>query len=167
MADPTDDRTPEVTDTARGTGVIAALRAVQKGTLEAQQATAKRLSLGVTDLQALEHLFSGRGSLGAVELGQRLGMTSASATALVDRLERAGHLVRESDASDRRRKRLVPTEHAEREALGVLGPMIAALTDAAASLTDEEAETVSRFLQEVAGILHDYAAGLAGDTSGR
>jgi DNA-binding MarR family transcriptional regulator len=141
------------------------LRAVQRGTVEAQHATARRLSLGVSDLLALEHLFSERGSLGAVELGQRLGMTSASATALVDRLERAGHLLRESDASDRRRKRLVPTEHAEREALEVLGPMIAALNDVAARLTDQEADAVSRYLQEVAGILHSYAVRLDGNTS--
>lgn len=153
-------------DTTRGTEVTEALRAVQAGTSEAQQATARRLSLGVSDLQALEHLFTDRGSLGAVELGHRLGMTSASATALVDRLERAGHLVRESDASDRRRKRLVPTEHAEREALGVLGPLIAALNDAAAKLTDKEAGTVARYLLEVAGILHDYSVGLDGDPPG-
>jgi DNA-binding MarR family transcriptional regulator len=146
--------------------VIDALREVQIRTMEAQQATAKKLSLGVSDLQALEHLFSGRGQLGAVELGHRLGMTSASATALVDRLERAGHLVRESDPSDRRRKRLVPTEHAEREALGVLGPMIAALSDAAAKLTDDEANAVARYLREVAEILGDYAMGLDSSAHG-
>jgi DNA-binding MarR family transcriptional regulator len=136
---------------------------VQRGTIEAQQATAKKLSLRVTDLLALEHLFADRGSLGAVELGHRLGMTSASATALVDRLERAGHLIRESDSTDRRRKRLVPTEHAEHEALGVLGPMIESLHAAAGKLTDEEAGTVARYLREVAGILSGYAAGLDDD----
>ncbi len=155
-----------MSDTGRGTEVTDALRAVQTGTIEAQQATARRLALGVSDLQALEHLFTDRGSLGAVELGQRLGMTSASATALVDRLERAGHLVRESDTSDRRRKRLVPTEHAEREALGVLGPMIASLHAAAARLTDEEADAVTRYLREVAAILHGYATGLDDDPPG-
>ena len=161
------DPTAREADAARVSDLTDALRAVQKGTIEAQQATARKLSLGVSDLQALEQLFTNRGSLGAVELGQRLGMTSASATALVDRLERAGHLVRESDRSDRRRKRLVPTEHAEREALGVLGPMIASLHTAAAKLTAEEADAVVRYLREVAGILHGYASGLDGDTSAR
>ena len=163
MRSPTGKDSSRTAQPVRGSHVTEALRAVQRGTIEAQQATAKKLSLGVSDLQALEYLFVHRGSLGAVELGHLLGMTSASATALVDRLERAGHLVRESDVKDRRRKRLVPTEHAEREALGVLGPMIASLHAAAEKLTDEEAGTVADDLHEVAGILSDYAARLDAD----
>jgi DNA-binding MarR family transcriptional regulator len=143
--------------------VTQALRAVQRATVEAQQATARRLELGLSDLQALEHLLGDPAPLGAVELGHRLGITSASATALVDRLERAGHLVRESDTADRRRKRLVPTEHAKMEALGVLSPMIASLNAAAAKLHEPDAQTVASYLREVADILSGYAAGLDED----
>jgi DNA-binding MarR family transcriptional regulator len=48
-----------------------------------------RLGIGDTDMTALEHLFA-NGPLGPVELGEKLGLRSASATALVDRLEAAG-----------------------------------------------------------------------------
>ena len=91
-----------------------ALRMVQQASVEANQELARRLGIGITDIAALEHLSSAAQPLGPVELGHRLGIRSASATALVDRLEQSGHLRREARPDDRRRVALVPSEHSAR-----------------------------------------------------
>jgi DNA-binding MarR family transcriptional regulator len=119
---------------------------------------ADRLGLGVTDLSALDHLLQSPLPLGPVELGHRLGISSASATTLVDRLEHAGHIVRTADPADRRRQTLVVTEHARREARMALGPMIDALSQAAQELTGQEADAVARYLERAAEIMNAHAA---------
>jgi DNA-binding MarR family transcriptional regulator len=118
---------------------------------------AERLGLGVTDLSALDHLLHSQLPLGPVELGHRLGISSASATTLVDRLENAGHIIRTADPTDRRRQVLVVTQHARQEAINALGPMIDALQTAAAELTGEEADAVIRYLERAAEIMDAHA----------
>ena len=109
---PTDDerrpiRTP---GRPRRSGPARALRLVQQASVEANQELARRLGIGITDVSALEHLSSASEPLGPVELGHRLGIRSASATALVDRLEQSGHVHREPRPDDRRRVALVPSD---------------------------------------------------------
>lgn len=68
------------------------------------QAAADRLGLHPTDFQCLTLLLLEDG--GPVTTGRiatLTGLTTGSATRLVDRLERAGYVVRERDAADRRR----------------------------------------------------------------
>lgn len=134
-----------------------ALRDVMRASHEASIGLARRLELGLNDVAALD-LLSLVGPLGPVELGERLGMRSASATALVDRLEAAGHVERRRDSTDRRRVTVVPTEQAQHEAMAAMEPMLAGLAAAARDLTPEQAETVARYLRRVAETLHAYGA---------
>jgi DNA-binding MarR family transcriptional regulator len=134
-----------------------ALRDVMRASHEASLGLARRLELGLNDVAALD-LLSLVGPLGPVELGERLGMRSASATALVDRLEAAGHVERRRDSTDRRRVTVVPTDHAQHEAMAAMEPMLAGLAAAARELTPEQAETVARYLRRVAETLHAYGA---------
>jgi DNA-binding MarR family transcriptional regulator len=62
---------------------------------------AEALGLHVTDLRALWLL--GESPRTAGELAEELGLTNASITALVDRLERAGYVVRLRNDRDRRK----------------------------------------------------------------
>lgn len=94
---------------------------------EVDQSVAKRLELYPIDYAAMNHLMSGARQLGPVELGALLGMTSGSATGLVDRLETAGHVRRQPHPSDRRRLVVAPTESATRTVIDVLRPMLDAL----------------------------------------
>ena len=136
-----------------------ALRLVQQASVEANQELARRLGIGITDVFALEHLSSAVAPLGPVELGHRLGIRSASATALVDRLEHSGHVRREPRPDDRRRVALVPSEHSADQVLGALAPLLANIDAAAARLTQDEAAAVTRFLTEAAAAMHTYARG--------
>jgi DNA-binding MarR family transcriptional regulator len=138
--------------------VSRALWHVTRATQDANLAFAGRLALGRSDVAALELLMN-EGPLGPAELGARLGMRSASATALVDRLEAAGHVERVRDPDDRRRITVVPTDHARREAGAAIGPLLAEFHAAAARLSPQEREVVVGYLEEVAAALRDYAAG--------
>src|SRR5690242_15523693 len=67
------------------------------------QALADRLGLHPTDLQCLNLLTLERDPVTTGRIAGLTGLTTGSATRLVDRLERAGYVVRERDAADRRR----------------------------------------------------------------
>ncbi|MEV6398413.1 MarR family transcriptional regulator [Streptomyces sp. NPDC051907] len=79
------------------------------------QALADHLSLHPTDLQCLNLLSLERGPVTTGRVAELTGLTTGSATRLVDRLERAGYVTRERDTADRRRVlvTLVPERIAE------------------------------------------------------
>jgi DNA-binding MarR family transcriptional regulator len=147
---------------AKYSDLSRALRAVQQAGAEANVEVARRLGIGLTDLHAMNHIFSGAVPIGPVELGQRLGIRSASATALVDRLERSGHVRRQADQDDRRRVALVPSEQSAARTMAAMAPMLAGIEAAAARLTDAERSAVTRFLTEAAEAMRAYARGARG-----
>ncbi|MEV0183904.1 MarR family winged helix-turn-helix transcriptional regulator [Streptomyces sp. NPDC050625] len=67
------------------------------------QAVADSIGLHPTDLQCLNLLTLERGPVTTGRVAELTGLTTGSATRLVDRLEKAGYVVRERDAADRRR----------------------------------------------------------------
>jgi DNA-binding MarR family transcriptional regulator len=67
------------------------------------QAVADHLGLHPTDLQCLNLLTLEGGPVTSGRIAEMTGLTTGSATRLVDRLEKAGYVVRERDAQDRRR----------------------------------------------------------------
>ncbi|MGW3123662.1 MarR family winged helix-turn-helix transcriptional regulator [Streptomyces sp. NPDC001107] len=67
------------------------------------QAVADHLGLHPTDLQCLNLLTLEGGPVTSGRIAEMTGLTTGSATRLVDRLEKAGYVVRERDAEDRRR----------------------------------------------------------------
>lgn len=145
-------------DTVAMAEVNWALRAVQHQDVAVRAALAQRLGIGSTDAQALELLGAPRDGIGPVELGTMLGIRSASATALVDRLEAAGHVTRGRHPTDRRRVVIEPTDSARHAVVGVLRPLIDAMEDVAAELTPEEAAVVVRYLRRIAEVTEEFAA---------
>ena len=79
-------------------------------------------------------------------LGHRLGLNSASVTALIDRLERLGHIRRARDTRDRRRVLLAVEPQAVALGWDFFGPLITETVTAMQSFDDDELATVSRFL---------------------
>lgn len=141
-----------------GFAIPQAVRELQQASGHAQRALAARMGLGPNDLNAIDLIVSAEEPLGPVELGDLLGMRSASATVLVDRLEQAGHLTRTPHASDRRRRVLQPTDHARTEVRTALTPLIEPLRELSETLTQEEAATVLDFLRRATEIFTDYVA---------
>ncbi|MFG2649731.1 MarR family winged helix-turn-helix transcriptional regulator [Streptomyces sp. NPDC048436] len=67
------------------------------------QAVADHLNLHPTDLQCVNLLSLEDKPVTTGHIAELTGLTTGSATRLVDRLEKAGYVVRERDAADRRR----------------------------------------------------------------
>ncbi|WP_237292778.1 MarR family winged helix-turn-helix transcriptional regulator [Streptomyces katrae] len=79
-------------------------------------------------------------------LGARLGLNSAGTTAVIDRLERLGHVTRTRDSGDRRRVLLSVTPQAARLGQDTFGPAIETLAETSAAFTPTEREAVRHFL---------------------
>jgi DNA-binding MarR family transcriptional regulator len=108
----------------------------------------QQAGLGVTELMALGYLRD-RGSLRAGQLGERLGLTSASITALIDRLERVGYAHRVRHPHDRRSV-LVELTPEGRSEVGALFELLASNVEAALDgMTQDQQEAIAQFLKEI------------------
>lgn len=134
-----------------------ALRDVNRAAAELDHALARRLGLRTLDYSAMSHVMTGGDRIGPHELSTRLGISTGSATELVDRLERAGHLRRRRDDRDRRRVTLHPTDAAVERILASLSGLFTALDDLADEFTDQELDTVVVYLRRAAQLLRNSA----------
>jgi DNA-binding MarR family transcriptional regulator len=120
--------------------------------IEAQQvgdAFAQRHGLHPTDLQALIAVMRGesRGDpLTPGRLAEAVGLSSGATTAVIDRLERAGHLRRTRESADRRVVHLRYGEPGMALAVAFFGPLGVRSHAAMDEFTTAELETVRRFL---------------------
>jgi DNA-binding MarR family transcriptional regulator len=134
------------------------------------QAAADRIGINATDLNCLNILsFSGQTTAG--ELARATGLTTASITGVVDRLEQAGYVRRERDPRDRRRVviRLV-RETALRDVAAVFLPMMRDWQEMAARYSDDELRLIVGFYGRMEEILRGHLIRLreanAGDGPG-
>lgn len=79
-------------------------------------------------------------------LGARLGLNSAGTTAVIDRLERLGHVARFRDDRDRRRILLRVTPEAIRLGREFFGPLIDGVLRVLDAFDPAERDTIRRFL---------------------
>ena len=103
-------------------------------------------------MQALRHLMRAHQQgifLGPTDLSRLLYISTASTTALIDRLVSSGHIERRVHPTDRRALELVPTSKSDKEMQDVLGPMHERMMAVASSLSPHEAEIVAGFLQRI------------------
>src|SRR5215472_2397242 len=118
-------------------------------------ASAERIGVNVTDLNCL-NILALSGHLTAGELARRTGLTTASITGVLDRLEEAGFVRRERDAHDRRRVivRLDPAR-GMRDVAPVFAPVIQAWRGAAAGYTDEQLNLILDSQRQLERIMRD------------
>ena len=115
--------------------------------------------LGRTDVRALVAIMDaarqGR-ALTAGGLGAAVELSSASVTALLDRLERVGHVRRVRDPADRRRVGLELSDTALAAGGEFFGGLQRDLVAAMAGYTDEELDVVRRFLTEMTAVIEHH-----------
>ncbi|MGY1697214.1 MarR family winged helix-turn-helix transcriptional regulator [Geodermatophilus sp. SYSU D00814] len=105
--------------------------------------------LGRTDVRAVIAIMDAARAgepLTAGGLGAAVGLSSAAVTALLDRLERAGHVQRVRDAADRRRVVLQMTEPTMAAGAAFFGGLQRELMAAMADFTDDDVAVVRRWL---------------------
>jgi len=122
------------------------------------------LGLSESDVLALQHL-AREGRMTPSALGTRLHLTSGGTTALLQRLERAGHLERHPHPTDRRSVLIGLSPAVEDRAATLLEPYVEEIDRLVAALTPEERATVERFLSGVAGAGRRHADALHAATT--
>jgi len=122
-------------------------------------AVAERVGLSSSDLECLDYIvMAGAEAITAGELAAATGFTSGAITGLVDRLEKAGFVRRESDPADRRKVRVVPVEAAVQR-LGAYYTPLAQRTEALwAQYTEDQLRTVLDFAQRSVAVAAEEAA---------
>jgi DNA-binding MarR family transcriptional regulator len=105
------------------------------------QAAADRIGINATDLNCLNILsFSGRMTAG--QLARATGLTTASITGVIDRLEEAGYVRRERDTADRRRV--------------VILPMVQTWQAMAERYSDDELRLIVDFYSQMEDVLREH-----------
>lgn len=127
------------------TPTLSALREVMTVGAQVGPVVARRAGLSHSELEVLERLADR--PYGPAELAKQLGVTTAAATQIVDRLVARGHASRRKHESDGRRTEVVISESGRAEAVGHLMPMFAALGRLDATLSPAEAQVVTRYLR--------------------
>jgi DNA-binding MarR family transcriptional regulator len=143
-----------------GLAFVAAIRKTSSLMQLMSQAAADRIGINATDLNCL-NILSFSGQLTAGELAKATGLTTASITGVIDRLEEAGFVHRERDASDRRRVVVhLDTSHALATIAPVFGPMLGAWHRLTDQYTDDQLRLIVAFYDQVEGVIRDHLAHL-------
>jgi DNA-binding transcriptional ArsR family regulator len=127
------------------------------------QVSAERIGVNVTDLNCL-NIVALTGPMTAGELARATGLTTASITGVLDRLEEGGFVRRERDPKDRRRVIVNLKPGPGLQEIGpTFGPLVKAWRAVAASYSDEELRLLLDFQRRFEDIVRDQLARLRGD----
>jgi DNA-binding MarR family transcriptional regulator len=120
------------------------------------QAAADRIGINNTDLNCL-NILSFSGHMTAGELAKATGLTTASITGVIDRLEEAGFVRRERDPHDRRRVVVrLSLDKAVSEVASVFAPMLRDWREMAARYSDDELRLIVDFYGRVEQVFRKH-----------
>ena len=127
------------------------------------QVSAERIGINVTDLNCL-NIVALTGPMTAGDLARATGLTTASITGVLDRLEQGGFIRRERDPKDRRRVIVNVKAGPELREVGLtFGPLVKAWRTTAGSYSDEELRLLLEFQRKLEDIVRGQLARLRGD----
>lgn len=123
---------------------LTALRTLLDTSAQVTPALARRTGLSHTELAVLEHVLAQ--PMGPSELAQKVGVTTAAASGIVDRLVARGHAERQPHPTDRRRTAVTCTSSGREELMEHLMPMFLELAALDADFSAAELQVIRRFL---------------------
>ncbi|WP_460774917.1 MarR family winged helix-turn-helix transcriptional regulator [Microbacterium sp. GXF7504] len=129
----------------RAVELLQSFRLYRASEVAMRRRTREAMSMGENDLLVLRYLLKAQREGRFVppgELARYLGVSTASMTAVVDRLERSGHVRRERHASDRRSIYVIPTRDTDAEVRATLGAMHERMLSAVVDMTPDETRIV-------------------------
>jgi DNA-binding MarR family transcriptional regulator len=122
---------------------------------------ARLLGINTTDARCLEILIQETSGVTPRELADRLGLTTGSATTMLDRLEKVGYVTRSAHPSDRRKLLVHATATARERAFELIGPLV---DDGRRTLLSrysaEQLELITEFLTRAAELQREHVARL-------
>lgn len=116
-------------------------------------ASRRYMRLNETDMRALHYLIvcANQGATATPGgIATHLGISTASTTKLLDRLEKGGHIQRAPHPTDRRALAITITPETRQAAMDTVGKQQAKRFYSAARLTPDERDVVIRFLSDMA-----------------
>jgi|SRR5579871_2224836 len=120
------------------------------------QAAADRIGINATDLNCL-NILSFSGHMTAGELARATGLTTASITGVIDRLEEAGYVSRERDPHDRRRVVVtLSLDKAMRNVASVFLPIMRDWRELASGYTDGELRLIVDFYGQMEQVFRNH-----------
>jgi DNA-binding MarR family transcriptional regulator len=148
----TRDSSPLAGQPAHVAELIATLLEYRSAEEAMRRRTGDSMRMGVTDLQALRFLLRAQGEKRPVtgrDLADHLGMTSASVTAMLDRLTKSGHVLRTPHPTNRRSNLVTATPGSDDEVRHTLGEMHKRMMATARALPATDAALVRDFLEKM------------------
>ncbi len=140
-------------EVAQITRLMNAMANLRRSEEELSKASQKFMQLSETEMRAIHFLIVAANQNRVVTPGaiaRHLGITSASTTKLLDRLERDDHIVRSAHPTDRRALSISVTEQTHAVARDTVGRTQANRFIVAAALDSQEREVIIKYLNEVA-----------------
>nr|WP_246335508.1 MarR family transcriptional regulator [Microcella alkalica] len=132
------------------------LRELLDVTEDFERSLGGELAVNPTDLTAMQHLIVA-GSLSPTALAERLDLSSAAVTTVIDRLERLGHVRRTPNPDDRRGTLVVPEPASVGRAMSRIIPMVTEVDSAIHDFDDDEQMIITRYLQRVVDTYREHA----------
>lgn len=129
----------------RAVELLQAFREYRAAEAAMRRRTRESMSMGENDLLTLRYLLKAEREgrlVSPAELARYLGVSTASMTAIIARLENSQHVRRGPHPTDRRSIVVVPTGETDDEVRQTLGAMHARMLDAVIGMTPEETRTV-------------------------
>ncbi|MDZ8201338.1 MarR family transcriptional regulator [Microbacterium sp. SSW1-59] len=143
---------------ARSRAVLEALRLYRAAEMAMRRRTRESMAMGENELLVLRYLIRrGDTLVRPVELAAYLGVSTASMTALLDRLEKSGHITRVANPDDRRSIFVRATALTEDEVRETLGSMHDRMYAAVEGMSAAEAEAVIAFLDRMSAAVDAVA----------
>lgn len=136
--------------------LLAALRDYRAAEADLQRRTQAQMRLSDNELLAVGIVARSAQAgdlLQPGELARQLGLSTASVTGLIDRLEKAGYVERRPHPSDRRKLALAPTSHADARA--TLSGVHEGIIRAVEELAPDEIAGAMKFLEHMTRSVQD------------
>jgi DNA-binding MarR family transcriptional regulator len=138
--------------------ILNLLREYRAAETTSRREARRETAMGETDLLAMRLLVQADAEgrlLTPGAIASALGISTASTTALVDRLSTAGFVERRPHETDRRSTVVVPTVRSENEVREALGRGQASLARVADQMSPHEMDIVAQFLRNLIGAVRD------------
>lgn len=128
--------------------VVDGIQRTTQRAMRMNHVAADALGVNPSDMQCLQLLQ--RGPRTAGELARETGLTTASMTGMIDRLEKAGFVVRRRDPDDRRRVIVeIDADRAVRDIAPVFQPLLKSWRAAMADYDEDDLRLIADFLRRV------------------
>ncbi|RPF34727.1 MarR family winged helix-turn-helix transcriptional regulator [Streptomyces sp. TLI_185] len=143
--------------TATPAQALSAMDHLIATSLIGQQEMAQQIGLNVTDLTCFAYVIeAGENLLTAGDLAARAHVTTGAVTGILNRLERAGYVIRRPDPTDRRRVRVAALPDAEARVREVYEPYYARLNELFAEYSPDEIAVLTDWFTRASALAAGY-----------